>query len=252
MNRHLRTKLAGLGAVALAAAAGTAQAEVSSTITVASDYDFRGITQSALDPALQASLDWSDESGVYAGLWGSNVDFSTDGAEGSSGPDINVELDLILGYGGSFTEDLGYDVGATYYKYFGDGSDEADVDYVELYSGLSYKVVSGKLWYSPDYGNSGDSAWYLEGNAEIPLPAEFGLLLHAGYNGGDYWENADDEFFDYAVGLTRSFGNFDFTVKYIDGSDLKGSDGTEDDVFTSESKVFFSVSTTLPWAKAGE
>ncbi|MEZ5498584.1 MAG: TorF family putative porin [Steroidobacteraceae bacterium] len=63
-----------------------ARAEVSSTFTLASDYDFRGITQSALDPALQASLDWSQESGFYASLWGSNVDFGT-------GTDIQVEID---------------------------------------------------------------------------------------------------------------------------------------------------------------
>ena len=48
-----------LAVLALGAAAATAQAEVSSTITLASDYDFRGITQTARDPALQASLDWS-------------------------------------------------------------------------------------------------------------------------------------------------------------------------------------------------
>ena len=61
MNRNLQSKLAGLGAAALAIplvlASGTAQAEVSSTLTIASDYDFRGITQNALDPAFQGSLD---------------------------------------------------------------------------------------------------------------------------------------------------------------------------------------------------
>ena len=57
-----------LAVLALGAAAATAQAEVSSTITLASDYDFRGITQTARDPALQASLDWSTESGFYLAL----------------------------------------------------------------------------------------------------------------------------------------------------------------------------------------
>ncbi|MBN8281124.1 MAG: hypothetical protein J0M16_10985 [Gammaproteobacteria bacterium] len=249
MNRNLQLKLAGAGAAALLLAAGAAQAEVSSTITLASDYDFRGITQNALGPAVQASLDWSGESGLYAGLWASNIDFGDDGAEGST-PDI--ELDLILGYAGNFTENLGYDVGATYYKYLGDNNNDVNVDYLELYTGLEYQWVSGKIWYSPDFGNSGDTAWYAELNGEVPLVWDVSLTAHGGYNFGDYWKNSDDEFYDWSVGLARSFGNFDFAVKYVDGSDLKSADGTPDDVFTSESKVVFAVSTTFPWGKAEE
>jgi uncharacterized protein (TIGR02001 family) len=257
MNRILQAKLAGLGAAALVAASGTAQAGVSSTVTIATDYDFRGITQNALDPAFQASLDWEGESGLYAGLWGSNIDFGEDGGEGFDPVDLNIELDFILGYAGSFTEDLGYDVGATYYKYLGNDDDTADVDfdYLELYTGLSYKILSGTVWYSPDFSNSGETAWYAELNAEVPVVWDVSLVLHAGYNFGDYWKPETfglDEFYDYSVGLARSFGRFDFEVKYIDGSDLDVADGTEDDIFSSESKVYFSVSTTFPWSDAEE
>ncbi|MEZ5498583.1 MAG: hypothetical protein R3E77_04020 [Steroidobacteraceae bacterium] len=52
---------------------------------------------------------------------------------------------------------------------------------------------------------------------------------------------------DYSIGIARSFGKFDLALKYIDGSDLAIADGTPDDVFSSESKLFFSVATTLPW-----
>ena len=260
MNRAISSRLAGFGVLALVAASGAAQAEVSSTITIASDYDFRGVTQTGLDPAFQASLDWEGESGVYAGLWGSNIDFGQDGGEGSS-VDLNVEVDLYLGYAGSITEDLGYDVGAVYYKYLGDDDNGVnDFDYAEAYAGLDYKILSTKVWYAWDYGNSGESAWYVEGNAAIPLPMEFSFDLHAGYNGGDYWDKVDfsggSEYFDYSVGLSRSLGRFDFAVKYIDGSDLKEYDcskasvGCVDDIFSSESKVFVSVSTTFPWADA--
>ncbi|TFG87853.1 MAG: hypothetical protein E4H19_00800 [Chromatiales bacterium] len=264
MNRAISSKFAALGVLALVAATGTAQAEVSSTITIASDYDFRGITQNGLDPAFQASLDWEGESGLYAGLWGSNIDFGEDGFgapedEDYIAPvDLNVEVDLYLGYAGSITEDLGYDVGATYYKYLGDDDNGLnDFDYFEAYAGVDWKILSTKLWYAWDYGNSGESAWYLEGNAAIPLPLEFSFDLHAGYNGGDYWDTPEvsfgEEFIDWSVGLSRSLGRFDLAVKYIDGSDLKDYDCSRssveclDDVFSSESKVFASVSTTFPW-----
>jgi uncharacterized protein (TIGR02001 family) len=261
MNRAISSKLAGLGVLALAAASGAAQADVSSTITIATDYDFRGVTQTALDPAFQASLDWEGESGVYAGLWGSNIDFGQDFEEPDQ-VDLNVEVDLILGYANSFTEDLGYDVGAVYYKYLGDDDNGVnDFDYAEAYAGLDYKILSSKIWYAWDYANSDESAWYVEGNSSIPLPMEFSFELHAGYSGGDYWDNVDvsggDEYFDYSVGLARSFGRFDFALKYIDGSDLKEYDcsrdiGCVDDVASSESKVFVSVSTTFPWEDAEE
>lgn len=267
MNRAITSRLAGLGAVALAAVSGSAQAELTSTITIASDYDFRGITQTALDPAFQASLDWAGESGVYAGLWGSNIDFGQDGV-GVPGDgdyvapvDLNVEIDLYLGYAAPINDDLGYDVGAVYYKYLGDDENgENDFDYWEAYAGLDWQMLSGKVWYAWDYGNSGETAWYAEGNASIPLPAEFSFELHAGYNFGDYWDKPDfggDEYFDYSVGVARSLGRFDLALKYIDGSDLKDADCSRSgvdcqpkDVFSSESKVFVSVSTTFPWTDA--
>ena len=223
---------------ALAIASYDARAEVSSTIALASDYDFRGITQTARDPALSASLDWSAESGFYLGAWASNVDFG-------DGTDADVEIDGLLGFRGSINDDTSYDIGAVYYYFSGDGD---DVPFGELYAGLGYKAVSTKLWFAPDFGNSGESAYYLEANGTIPLPSDFGLTLHAGYSDGDYWDLANDGgYFDYSIGLTKSIGNFSLALKWIDGSDLEASDGTPDDVFTSESKVWFSISTTLPW-----
>lgn len=71
------------------------------------------------------------------------------------------------------------------------------------------------------------------------------MTAHVGYNFGSFWQ--PDEFVDYSIGIARSFGKFDLALKYIDGSDLAIADGTPDDVFSSESKLFFSVATTLPW-----
>lgn len=224
-----------LSVLALGAAGSLAHAEVSSTITVASDYDFRGITQTALDPALQISLDWSGESGLYAGLWTSNVDFG-------DGTSADAELDLYAGFGGEINENLTYDLGVTYYKYLDDGD---DIDYAEFYAGLQYKNFGIKYWYADDYANSGDSASYIEGNLDVPLPNDFALTLHAGYSDGDYW--GSDAYFDYAIGVARDFGNFTVDLKWIDGSDLRAFNGTPGDVGTSEGKVFLSISTTLPW-----
>jgi uncharacterized protein (TIGR02001 family) len=204
-------------ALALAAlAAATAQpalADVSSTVTLASDYDFRGISQTALDPALQASPD--------------------------------VEVDGLVGFRGSFNDNLSYDVGGTYYYFIGNGD---KVDFGEVYAALTYRNLTTKLWYSPDFSNFGESAWYAEGNLAFQLPQDFALTVHAGYSGGDYWDATNDGgYMDYSIGVSKAFGNFTVGLKFIDGGDLSAAKRTTDDVFTSRSKVQLTIATTLPW-----
>ena len=53
----------GLVAAGLTFAAMTAHAGITGTVTAATDYDFRGITQSAQDPVLQGSIDYAHDSG---------------------------------------------------------------------------------------------------------------------------------------------------------------------------------------------
>lgn len=228
------------------------QAGVSSTWTATSDYDFRGITQSAKDPALQASVDYAHDSGWYVGLWASNVEF---------GPgDPNIEVD---GYGG-FTKTLesgfSYDLGGVYYSYHTDPN--PSLNYYELYAGVGFTAksgvsIKGKFFYSPDFGGDfteGDTeAEYLSADLTVPLPSNFSILGHAGYSFGDYWDGGSfppgNEYFDYSVGVGYTAGKFNLALKFIDGSDLKITDGTPGDVFTSESKVVFSVATTFPWGE---
>ena len=47
---------------------------VSGTLTLVSDYRFRGISLSDEDPALQVSLAVDHESGYYGAVWGSTLD----------------------------------------------------------------------------------------------------------------------------------------------------------------------------------
>ena len=226
----------GLAALSLLALGAAAHADVTGTVTVVSDYDFRGITQTAQDPALQGSIDWTSESGIYLGAWGSNVDFGDD-------VDTDVEIDLYGGIRGG--EDITWDLGIIYYTYM-DGS---EFNYPEIYASIGYKWLSGKLWYSDEFGGVDDNgeAYYIEGNASFPL-AETGLGLtgHVGMSDGDYWDSVDG-YFDWSVGVTYTLGHFNLGLKYIDGSDLEEADGTPDDVFSSEARAVFSVSTTFPW-----
>jgi conserved hypothetical protein, proteobacterial len=229
----------GLAALALTLAATAAHADLTATVTGVSDYDFRGITQTAQDPALQGSIDYSHSSGFYVGAWASSsLDFG-------NCCDEQWELDSYAGFRGG--ETVTYDVGAIYYSYPGTNF---NVDYPEVYAGLGWKWLSAKVWYSPDFGSAAETAWYYEANGSYTLPANFGLSAHVGYSDGDYWDRYfDGGYMDWNVGVTYTISHFTVGLKWIDGSDLEATDGTPNDVLSSEARAVLSVSTTFPWSK---
>lgn len=231
-----------LAALGLLVAAAAANAEVSSTWTLTSDYDFRGASQTASDPALQGSIDYAHESGWYIGAWASNTDFGRDVG-------IDYEVDLYTGFSGGDEEGLGWDFGFVYYGY----PDDSDANYPEIYGKLNYGMFSGALFYSNDYVNSGESAIYLAGDVEVPLPQNFTLKAHAGYNFGDFWDGADGEpgsdYIDWSVGVGYTVGHFDLSLRWVDTTLEEGDFWfSSDDVNNTEGRVIFSFATTFPWS----
>jgi uncharacterized protein (TIGR02001 family) len=223
-----RVYLAGL---ALAVAAAAAHADVSVTPTVVSDYDFRGYSQSGKNPALQIGVDYSSGP-IHAGAWTSNIDF---------GPgDAKSELDLLADYTFGSDETVKVNTGLVYYMYPGH-----DVwTYPEAWA------IASKGWFSVGYAYSwawsgtNAEASYVQGNVTVPIgDTGFSVTGHAGYSFGQYW--SDFEYVDYSVGVAKSFGNFNTSLKFV-GSD---QDTIKADVFNNEDRVILSVSTTLPWAK---
>jgi len=89
-----------------------AESNFSWNAAVTNDYVFRGVSQTDGDPALQLGADYAfGDSGFYVGLWGSNVDF------GSDGPDI--EADAYVGWGTDLSDDWNLDLSVVRYSYFG-------------------------------------------------------------------------------------------------------------------------------------
>ena len=227
-----------LAAFGLVAAAGVAQAEVSGTAAIVSDYDFRGITQTNEQPAVQLSIDYANEAGFYAGTWGSNVGSDlgqfTDGGQNTAG----TEIDLYTGFKGT-AGDLGWDAGITYYIYSG----ASDLNYPEIYGKLSYGMFSGGLYYSNEFGaKDNGSATYLFGDVGIPA-GDLTIGLHAGISSGDGIEDAyfgplEDSYQDYSLGLSYSASNLTLGVKWVF---VDAGDAGSDD------RIILSISTALPW-----
>lgn len=228
-----------LSALGLLAMAGVANAGVTSTWTITNDYDFRGFTQTAKDPALQASLDYAHDSGFYAGLWFSNVKFAESGYKG------DLERDIYAGFTSKIGEDWTYDVGIVDYTY-----NQHVYDYYEVYASMAYKWVKAKFYYSPDFGGdttSGNTKAYATTlDATVPLPANFSVLGHVGYNWGDeYW--GDAKYYDYSAGVGYTAGKFNMALKYVNTHTKDDIPYVTSDVFNNEGRVVFTVATTFPW-----
>ena len=86
----MKVHLIGLFAAAVAPAAVAQDAPaytLTANVSLASDYYFRGLTQTWGKPAIQGGFDFAHGSGFYAGVWGSNVS----GKQFAGG---SMELDL--------------------------------------------------------------------------------------------------------------------------------------------------------------
>lgn len=238
----IKSRIAVAGA--LLVAAGAANAGITVTPTLTSDYDFRGLSQTLNDPAFQLGLTYQSEAGLYMGVWGSNVDFASgDGANGGIGDwdRPSTEIDVFLGYAwGDADAGLGFDVGAIYYSYPNAG----DNNFTEVYAGIAKGYFSAKAWYSWDFANSGWGAYYLETNVDAPLGEDgFRFLGHLGYSDGDYFDGqyrpGRDGYMDWSLGLGYDVKGARMAFKYVDGSDNFARDPR------NLGRFVFSISTTL-------
>ncbi len=242
IKRSLTT--AGLGACLIAPAAFAQttweDTEISANVAYATNYVFRGVSQTDNQRALQGGFDWSHDSGFYIGTWASNVDSSF-----FAGPtDPQLEVDYYAGYANEVGE-IGYDVGVLYYTY--PGAD--DFDTWEFLVGLSYSYFGATLYYSDELNFIGveESAYYLDLSAEFPLGNEFALAAHVGYNAGDAYDEAGDgigvdSYIDWAIGISRPLLGVDLALTYVssddDGQDLFGEEIADEELVFIVSKSF--------------
>ena len=101
---------------------------VSGAATIASDYRFRGVSQSDRHMAVQGGITIAHDSGLYVGTWASNL-----AGWGTFGG-ANMELDLIAGYKARLADNATLDVGLTWYMYPGGA---AKTDFAEPYARLT-------------------------------------------------------------------------------------------------------------------
>lgn len=207
--------------------------EFSANVGLYTDYVYRGISQTDEGPALQGGFDWAHDSGLYAGLWGSNVDFN-------DGDEAHLEIDYYLGFANS-VEGFHYDVFGLYYSYPG-ADDSLDYDFFELGGSLGYDFgvadVTGGVAWSPDFfGGIGDAVYY-SGAVAVPLPYGFGIDGHVGHQ--DFDDSGSTDYTDWSVGLTYAIWGFDLDLRYYDTdlSEAVCADGCDERVVFGVSRSF--------------
>ena len=208
--------------------------QFSGLITLGSEYVFRGISQTDENPTIQGSFGWSHSIGVYAGVWGSNLD------DGIS--DGNIEIDLFAGYTRDFKRvgigDLTFDGGAIYYWYPGDDGSRPRADFFEGFVSLKYTFSDvplqpsiGALYnYSPDFFGEDGPGHYVSTNFNLSLPLQFGLGFEYGYQAASGGETTPNGFSysHWKVAATKQIVGFELELNYqntsgIDLGDLTGS-----------------------------
>lgn len=250
------------GLVALAALSATtiSSAEVTGTANIASEYMFRGIPSSG-GAAVQGSIDYAHESGLYGGLWASNLSpFAGDGNE----------LDVIVGWSGEVMSGLSLDVGAIYYLFTEDEQFSAatpanapaaatgplipdydgDGDYWEIYAGGGFGPVSLTVYYADDFfgvdganlvganplngalvadGQADGDMIYITADYTLAVKEDLDVVFQIGHSSGDGVEAfIGNTYTDWSIGLTKSLENeFSVTLAYHDTDlDLDGFEST--------------------------
>ena len=91
---------------------------ITANVTLASQYRYRGISQSNSLPAVQGGFDYAHESGFYIGNWNSSISWINDGYTGLN-PAVSapVEMDFYAGYKKEVTDGLTLDIGLLQYYY---------------------------------------------------------------------------------------------------------------------------------------
>ena len=211
---------------------------VTANVGATTDYVFRGVSQTAEKPAVQANLDFSYKL-FYAGLFISNVDF----VGNVPGPGVGVaEVDYYAGIKFPVGK-VELDFGGIYYTYPGANDKFAvtgfkELDYFEFKGGGKYKPIdaltlSAFAYFSPEGTNRTGQVWTFEGNAEYAFrkigpvtPSVSGLL---GYQVGEsaryklVTANGRDDYFYWNAGVALGVGdNLSFDFRYWD-TNIKNS-----------------------------
>lgn len=233
-----------LGGAMLAAVSGAALADdklaLSANVALTTDYVFRGVTQTASQPAIQGGFDASYKL-FYAGVWASNLDWGG----GPNGQDLaSIEMDWYGGIRPTW-QGLNFDIGAIYYSYPGACDDKCgleDPNYWEIKTGVSHTfgqqlTLGVTNYWSPEFTGKTGEADALELAAAYAFTKKWFNFFSPSVSGtlGWQWVEDLDDYTYWNVGLTLGFmDHWSADVRYWDTGSL---DCPSSGVFSCDARV---------------
>ncbi len=187
------------------------------SLAFVSDYRFRGISNSDLAPAVQASVQLDTASGLFLGLWGSSI-ADLDGAR--------AEIDVTAGWTGTLGP---FDTSAGLIAYLFPAGSGTGV--VELFgtAGLVLGPATATIGlnWAPEQANLDRASRYAHATLSAALPGK-PLMLRASLgherNGLPLRRNADATTkWDWQLGADVTLPALTIGVAYV-GTDLPGRD----------------------------
>jgi uncharacterized protein (TIGR02001 family) len=212
-----------------AAPAASSAFTITGAADVASQYRFRGISQSDGKPVIQGTFTLAHSSGFYLSTWGSSA--SANDAVNLGG----TEIDIYGGYAHAIGKS-GFTIDGGLYGYLYPGSKKAvgiSENYYEVYADLAktFGPATAKIginWapnqsYFKDFGTFTRHNVYVFGELGLALPNQpWSLHSHLGHTGGGF-DYAGRDYLDYTVGASYKWKALTFDVSLV-GTNLKKSD----------------------------
>ena len=203
--------------------------------TLTSDYRFRGISQSARNPAIQGGVDFQHGNGIFAGVWASTIDFTTEAVR--SNP-RDIEINYYLGFNKRFASDWEAVLSVVRYAY---PDTSFNYDYTELLAGIRFRDRVG-LTVAHAEKVLGHDAPATDFEIDFVHPLGHGLetAATAGYYdiGGAFGQS----YAYWNLGLSKGLGRITADVRYHDTSSkarrIFGNDATRDAVVVSLTASF--------------
>ena len=201
--------------------------EFSGNVTLASDYSFRGWSQTTRDPAIQGGFDLEFDGGFSIGTWASNINF---------GDSASTELDLYAGFSGSMSEGVDFSVSFIRFEYVSEGD---ALDYNEVNGEISFGSVAVGVNFSPAYlGDGGPSFQYPYASYSTSLGENVSLDLSIGMSmtdEDDFFADGEDSYIDYSAAVTTPMAGLDVSVALV-GTNLDDINDTSNRLIISFSK----------------
>jgi len=188
----------------------SAQAQLGATVSVDSDYRFRGVSLSDSRPAWRLTLNHDFVSGAYAGASATSVELARD--------DRYSQLAAYAGYVTRPIDGRALEFGANFSHFTGDSS----YDYAEAYAGLLAERWSLRVHYAPDYFGRGVQVAYVDASTHWPLNETLRLFGHAGalvpLAGRSFGPEDRRTRVDLRLGVGASAGSFDVQLAWVGAS----------------------------------